>query len=196
MIPLEVIKNFVEAKITPREFEKLLQENQELIAVLEGDFSLPSYIEESDLYTFVIGQNYSNIEHVFNVQVLLSDFLKENSVKHERNKRYEELFNVVLKVQPKWLNISFDYLSNLMNSAPLLNGKELQAWIKEEIKNEFRCLKSPPKWLQAPCWPLEDGKPLIFVGQLDAGDLMHDTSCVYVFFNPANNTFSTLTQSC
>ena len=74
MIPLEVIKNFVEAKITPREFEKLLQENQELIAVLEGDFSLPSYIEESDLYTFVIGQNYSNIEHVFNVQVLLVVF--------------------------------------------------------------------------------------------------------------------------
>lgn len=167
-----------------------------LSAVLQEDFSLPSYVEEPDLYTFSIGQDYSNVESTFNTQVLLSSFLQSRAVEHERSKRYEDLFNLLLKVQPKWLSLPSSYLSSLLDMAPTKKTKELQAWLKDRIKDEFRYLKTPPKWLQAPGWPIENGKPLVFVGQLDVSDLSHDTSQAYVFFNTAANTFHTFKPSC
>lgn len=196
MTPLEIIKAFVESLITPEEFERHLHDNPVLSAVLQEDFSLPSYVEEPDLYTFAIGQDYSNVESIFNTQVLLSSFLQSRAVEHERSKRYEDLFNLLLKVQPKWLSLPSSYLSSLLDIAPSQKTKELQAWLKDKIKDEFRYLKTPPKWLQAPAWPIENGQPLVFVGQLDVSDLSHDTSQAYVFFNVAANTFHTFKQSC
>ncbi|MCQ9427423.1 hypothetical protein NRB16_28315 [Pseudomonas sp. LJDD11] len=196
MTPLEIIKAFVESLMTPDEFENQLRDNPALSAVLQEGFSLPNYVEEPDLYTFAIGQDYSNVESIFNTQVLLSSFLQSRAVEHERSTRYEDLFNLLLKVQPKWLSLSSGYLSSLLEMAPSQKPKELQAWLKDKIKDEFRYLKTSPKWLQAPAWPIENGKPLVFVGQLDVSDLSHDTSQAYVFFNAAANTFHTFKQSC
>lgn len=196
MTPLEIIKSFVDGSLPPAEFERMLNNDAALHTALEASFTLPAYINEPDLYTFLIGQQYANIESVFNVQVILSDFLKSQGVEHVPSKKYEELFNLLLKVQPKWLALPFDYLSALLERAPSQQPKALQAWLKETIASEFRCLKSAPKWLQAPAWPIENGKPLVFVGQLDVSALSHDSSQAYVFFDETTGTFQTLKQSC
>ncbi|WP_109513833.1 hypothetical protein [Pseudomonas ovata] len=196
MPSLQIVRAFVEATITPAAFEKQLLENAALSTELQVPFRLPEYIEAPDVYTFALEQDYTNLESIFNTQVLLSGFLNSRSVEHERSQKYEDLFNLLLSVQPKWLSLSADYLSTLLDSAPSQKPKALQAWLKDRIKHEFRYLKTPPKWLQAPAWPIDQGKPLVFVGQLDVSGLSHDTSQAYVFFNAHDHSYLTLQQSC
>lgn len=196
MPPLSLIKAFVEGSITPAAFAHHLAETPTLLTVLKEPFALPAYVEAPDLHTFLSEQDYTDIESIFNTQVLLSGFLNSRCVEHERSQKYEDLFNLLLSVQPQWLSLSADYLSTLLDSAPSQKPKALQAWLKDRIKHEFRYLKTPPKWLQAPAWPIDQGKPLVFVGQLDVSGLSHDTSQAYVFFNAHDHSYLTLQQSC
>lgn len=142
MTPLEIIQDFAEASITPEEFERQLRDNQELCVTLKEDPFVPSYIEEPDQYSFAIAQDYSNIECIFNTQSLLSDSLNSRGIAHERSKKYEDMFNLLLKAQQKWLSLTSSYLSNLLNLAPSQKAKELQAWLKETIKKEFQFFKN------------------------------------------------------
>src|SRR5207248_8404729 len=32
----------------------------------------------------------------------------------------------------------------------------------------FRCLRTPPDWIQDPHWPWAGGRPMVFVGSIDA----------------------------
>jgi uncharacterized protein YwqG len=52
----------------------------------------------------------------------------------------------------------------------------LQSWLKEKIKTDFRYLKKQPKWLQSPEWPIGNGKPMVFLGQIDISELSHDNA--------------------
>lgn len=49
-------------------------------------------------------------------------------------------------------------------------------------------------WLQSPSWPFDGDAPLLFVGQLDASGLAHDTAQIYVFFNERDRNIQTLMQ--
>jgi len=72
----------------------------------------------------------------------------------------------------------------------------LQSWLKEKIKTDFRYLKKQPKWLQSPEWPVENGKPMVFLGQIDISELSHDDAQAYLFFDEERKTFYTITQTC
>lgn len=196
MTAIEIVKQFVEASISPKEFEEKIHSNSSIEELLKSEKNLPTYVAEPDLYTYAISQNYENLESIYNTQILLADFLNKKNIPHKIEKKYEELFNLTLKVQPKWLSLPSDYLSSLIKDKKSLSTKELQLWLKEQIKSDFRSLKTPPKWLQNPEWPIQDGKPMIFLGQLDISDLSHDNSQAYLFFDEIKRTFHTITQSC
>ncbi|TFY84381.1 hypothetical protein DYL61_31140 [Pseudomonas nabeulensis] len=196
MTAIDIIKKFVEGSISPKDFEQKVYEDSAVEALLKGEINLPAYVAEPDLYTYAISQDYQSLECIYNLQTLLSDVLNKKSVAHTVEKKYENLFNLTLKVQPKWLSLPSDYLSQLIEDQKNLSPKALQAWLKEKIKTDFRCLKTPPKWLQSPQWPVEDGKPMIFVGQLDISELSHDNAQAYLFFDDAKKTFRTITQVC
>lgn len=196
MTAIEIIKKFVEGEISPKAFEEEIYADPTVEALLKEEGNLPAYITEPDLYTYTISQDYQNLECIYNVQTLLSDVLSKKGVAHRVEKKYESLFNLTLKVQPKWLSIPSDYLSKLIQEQKNLGSKELQAWLKEKIKTDFRCLKAPPKWLQSPVWPMVDGAPMVFLGQLDISELSHDNAQVYLFFDERKKTFHTITQAC
>ncbi|UVM50374.1 hypothetical protein LOY38_29430 [Pseudomonas sp. B21-015] len=196
MTAIEIVKQFVEASISPKEFEAEIYANSSIEELLRIEKNLPAYVAESDLYTYAISQNYENLESIYNTQTLLSDFLNKKNIPHKIKKKYKELFNLTLKVQPKWLSLPSDYLSSLIEDKKSLSTKELQLWLKGKIKSDFRSLKTPPKWLQNPEWPIQDGKPMFFLGQLDISGLSHDNSQAYLFFDENKKTFHTVTQSC
>jgi hypothetical protein len=46
--------------------------------------------------------------------------------------------------------------------------KDLIGWLRERIRGEFRYVMSPPVWaLETPSWPFRDGRPMIFISQVD-----------------------------
>jgi hypothetical protein len=65
-------------------------------------------------------------------------------------------------------------------------GEDIESWLRRCIKRDFRCLNGLPVWIQGQAWPVSNGKPMIFVGQVDvAADarLYHDDSSFYVFID-------------
>ncbi|KAB7769765.1 hypothetical protein [Xanthomonas maliensis] len=193
---LETIKAFVEGSLPAQDFVRWLYESPDLPECLDTDFVLPDYVVEPTLHAFLIVQDYASAESLFNTQALLSEFLNSQAVAHTKDPRYERLFNLLLQAQPKWLRLTGDYLANVLNGQSDDHPKAELSRLKARIKDDFRYLKRPPNWLQSPDWPIEEGKPLIFVGQIDTTGLHHDSSHAYVFFNPDTQGFVTLGQRC
>lgn len=196
MTAIEIIRQFVEGDISPKEFEGRLYADPAVEALLKEEINLPSYVTEPDLYTYVISQDYLNLECIYNVQVLLSGALSKRRISHALEKKYERLLNLALKVQPRWVSLPSDYLSDLIEEQEKLSSKELKLWLKEKIRTDFRYLKAPPKWLQNPEWPIVGNTPMIFIGQLDISELSHDQAQAYLFLYEREKTFHTITQAC
>lgn len=105
------------------------------------------------------------------------------------------MHTLFLRIQPKWLNIPANYFEKMLKASGGRQGKELELFLKETVKQDFPCLGKRPGWLQEPQWPIVDGKPLVFVGQLDLGAMFHDTARVYVFVDPGTQRVSTVIQA-
>ncbi|NIJ78421.1 hypothetical protein FHT08_003555 [Xanthomonas campestris] len=190
------IKAFVEASISAEEFERSIQSDASFERLLKNEVRLPAYIQEADLYTHLISQDYSRIGSVYNVQQLLCSFLKKHEIAHICSEKYGELFELTLKVQPKWLDLPAWYFSRAIDGEGASKGKALVGMLKKKIAQDFRFLKAAPKWLQSPDWPFVEGRPLVFVGQIDIGSLRHDTAQLYIFYDEHTGTFVTSSQSC
>lgn len=195
MTPEETIKAFVEASISIDDFEKIIYSDGAIEALLKVEKELPAYVVEPDLYTHIIGQNYRSIGSIYNIQTLLSEFLIRKDIKHNVNGKYQKLFELTLDVQPKWLDLPSEYFSNAIAGKEDLKPKELKIYLKEKIKTDFRFLKIAPQWLQGPEWPIREGHPLIFAGQIDISGLAHDCAKLYIFFDERSGEFTHIRQS-
>jgi hypothetical protein len=192
---IEKITAFVEGVMSVPEFEKQISENREIIDLLTKYETLPKYITENNLYQYIIEKKLDSIENIYNIQNELSGLLNSKNIKHKVDDTNAKLLDIMLKVQPSWLDIPYVYFSELITEAGTLKNRELQVWLKEKIKLKFISLNKPPKWLQTAQWPIVNNTPLIFVGQLDISKIRHDDSQVYVFFNEKENSFLNIIQS-
>lgn len=69
-----------------------------------------------------------------------------------------------------------------------LDKESVSNWLENQIQIHFLVVKDYPKWIQASEWPFADGKPMIFVGQIDLFSqereiikVYHDDTSLYVF---------------
>jgi hypothetical protein len=70
------------------------------------------------------------------------------------------------------------------------NPSEVTAWLEKEVSQHFVAIAERPRWIQNPEWPLVNGKPLVFAGQIDievqpgypSANFFHDDTSFYVFF--------------
>ncbi|MDR2013280.1 MAG: hypothetical protein LBQ20_09635 [Rhodanobacter sp.] len=192
---LESLCKFVSGEISPREFESILYGSSEL----EQYFSSkkpPSYFHGGiSLYHYLIGVNYSDPAQIFNAQDRVQRALEEDGCKVNLDTTQRELHELILSAQPKWLEVPTDFVAELLKDTPDISKAEKTKWLKAKLLSAFQCLKKPPKWLQDAMWPIQEGKPLIFVGQLELGNEFHDDSVVYVFLNSATKKCVTIIQS-
>lgn len=61
---------------------------------------------------------------------------------------------------------SEDYFRQLVASYQG-SPEAFEAWLDSRLAESFRSLTHPPDWLQGPEWPLRDGRPMTFVGQIE-----------------------------
>ena len=58
---------------------------------------------------------------------------------------------------------------------------------RKNLRDWFRAVNAYPVWVQEAEWPFSNGRPMVFVGQIDvpAGKgLFHDDAAFYVFWDP------------
>lgn len=65
----------------------------------------------------------------------------------------------------------------------------ISRWLRQEVEKYFVALSERPRWVQSPEWPFANGKPMIFVSQIDLSvhpgkpiaEFFHDDTSLYVF---------------
>jgi len=194
---LTTIILFVEGKITAKELERRLHANPSgFEETLNNDPNLPIGHLDQGVYLFIIQQNLDHIADVHSVYGELQNYLARNAITSDGREGYSLLFGDLLSAQPDWLNVlETDYfLKKILPDAVDLSGGELEYWVQSQLLERFRYAKEPPNWIQGPDWPVSKNGPLVFLGEVEAGNYFHDDARAYVFYDEASMTCETILQ--
>jgi len=187
---------FVEGRMDPGDFEKLLHDEPGIERALNDDPTLKpgSYIGGST-FLFVIKQNISSPGGVLNVQGALRQFLERKQIACKPTKVYSDLYDIILSAQPRWLDVPVDWLKqHVLSAAEGRKKKELRDWLRQKLLELFRYRDKPPKWIQSPNWPINENGPLVFLGQMRIPNYFHDEAVVYIFHDSKTNRCETVIQ--
>lgn len=112
------------------------------------------------------------------IYALLLNTCKKYSVNPSSSLHAESFFRELLTIYPGTSNI-----------------EEIVQWLEEMIANNFICIKERPKWIQGPEWPFSNGRPMLFVGQIDVSindnpllQVFHDDTSFYLFITNDGET--------
>ena len=76
--------------------------------------------------------------------------------------------------------------------------EDLLEYARTNASEWFRWADKPPEWIQDAEWPFaDDGKPMVFLGQIDvpaASRIFHDEGRVFVFIDSNGGEVKTVTQ--
>jgi hypothetical protein len=187
---------FVEGRTESADFEKRLYNDPAIESALNDDPTLKpgTYIGKST-YLFVVEQEFESPGGVLNVHGALSQFLERRQIPFRPTKVYAELFDIILKAQPRWLDVRADWLKkNVLSAAEGRKGNELRDWLRSRLLDLFKYREKPPKWIQSPNWPIGENGPLVFLGQLKIPNYFHDEAAAYVFHDPTTGCCETVIQ--
>ena len=188
---------FVAGQLDTAVFEQLLFTDAATEQLLSAQ-PAPRYAHTSHtLYHYLIALDLRNPADALNAQGALHEFLQAASIPVTVSEKPAELHALLLAAQPKWLDVDPAYMAALLDSAPPHAKKsERTQWLKAKLLALFRYAKKPPRWLQAPDWPIEAHGPLVFLGQLPVEGYFHDQAIVYVFHDPRTNACRSILQTC
>ena len=193
---LDVLVSFVEGRLDGPALDAALA-TEEMKSLL-GVFEDPRYPALTNHYRRLHnGQDRTSLGGLVNSEGIIEDFLQKAEVGCRPAKRFGSLYSLILKAVPEYLDPPLEFLiEKVVPSDGGLSDTQKKKVIKERLKEYFKYLDKPPKWIQSPDWPIRDGKPLVFVGQLsiDAPDLFHDKGAAYLFYDPDKGDFETVAQ--
>ena len=191
------VVGFVGGQLDTAAFEQLLHQDAETERLLTAQ-PAPRYAHTGHtLYHYLISLDLSNPADMLNAQGALAEFLQAAGVPVVVSKKPAELHALLLAAQPKWLDVDPAYIAALLDKAPQHAKKsERTHWLKAKLLELFRYVKKPPRWLQAPDWPISAHGPLVFLGQLPVEGYFHDQAAVYVFHDAIGNECRSILQTC
>lgn len=195
MTPVETIIAYLDGRTPLPDFIAQVMDDSALQEFLEQDAMLPRYIDQGNLFLYLMDKDVADAGSDINVREALSALLKALGIAHKVDGAAAADYGLVLDALPAWVSPPGSYLATILAGLPALNSKQQRrAFVRARIAEDFRFLKRPPKWLQAPDWPLEGNVPMLFVGQLDANAIAHDDAQIYVFFNARDGSIHTRMQ--
>lgn len=195
MSPADTIKSYLSGQTSLQELYEITTSNPEMEKFLEQDVVVAPYTNSGTLFTYLIGIDPSDPLITINAKDALSRMLTELNIEHHVDSSEQKSFELLLDASPTWAYLPNDYLDKLQDEVASVRGKqEKLKRAKARIAADFKYLKKPPRWIQSPAWPFSGNKPLVFVGQLDLADLMHDTGQVYVFYDQEESSYRTIAQ--
>ena len=192
---LEDIIGFVSGNISTSQFEKYLYASSDMEKELSDEsLKIPPYTDCGSAYLYLISINYNDVGNLLNAQDLLSQFLDKKGVAYHKADTYKKLGNIIYKAQPKWLDLPGDYADHLLQELGDMADVAMVAALREKIAELFCFMSKPPKWIQSPAWPIEEGSPLFFIGQLKLEGIRLDDGVAYMFLNKKTGTYQVIEQ--
>lgn len=175
---------FAEGKITVYEFWDRFINNKVLRNIIYKDVRLPKK-NKPFLYEDI---NLESLIHRSEIYRVVKVYFMRRGKKLNFCNSDSELYSCLLNIVPDYIDISCWMIDNLVNKSLFeLNSK---LW-KKDIRNKIKLLYTfdvfPPKWLQAPQWPIVNDKPCKFIKQTSNIDDISVDEIYYYFFDESNN---------
>lgn len=118
MSAVERLKQFVEGTIDTAAFEQLVYSDPDIEALLVHE-PAPAYATTGiTLYHYLLALNYRCAVDMLNAQTALSDYLAAQGVAAEASTDKAELVDLIVAVEPKWLQLAPAVVQALMAEAP------------------------------------------------------------------------------
>ncbi|EWS80892.1 hypothetical protein [Brachybacterium phenoliresistens] len=157
----------------------------------------PAYVPHRDLMQYLLLADIDTPDGRYAVTSVLEEYLRDHGAAvapTTRGRKAASDYELLLDVQPRWLDVTGDEMKELLAAAADAPEDSRRAQLKAMIKERYRYLRRPPRWLQSPQWPLVEQRAAVFVGQLDVSALHHDTAHLYVFVDEHSGNVVTVTQ--
>lgn len=77
------------------------------------------------------------------------------------------------------------------------DNNSLKDLLRTAVANDFEVADKKPEWIQDPEWQFNDGRPMIFIGQLEIKHnkiRLHDDAVFYVFLDRESGITKTIIQ--
>lgn len=192
---LDVLRCFVVGNVTAEAFEQHLYRDPELESLL-SQVPAPAWCQTgTTLFHYLIGLDWRHPGQRLDAQAVLSRVLDDRGIAHTACTAPADEHRLILAAQPRWLDADSAYLATLLAAAPPGSPRERTAWLRQRILELFRYRARPPRWLQAPRWPIGASGPMVFLGQLAVDGYLHDRAVAYVFHDPATGECTTVLQT-
>lgn len=204
---MQAILDFVSGTTPPEEFAKLLAENSSFEKLLDDAKELPnpSYITKegcANTYQYILKLNSTilkkyRLSYALNVQGALEQFLHRRGIAFTSTDKYRTLHSILLDTQPSWVDVDMDYFQThiFVQVSDNLKSAAFKKALREKFKELFKFASKPPRWIQGPAWPILNGRPLVFLGQLEIKNYFHDTAAAYVFHDKESGECKTVIQT-
>jgi len=193
---LDTLVGFVEGRVDGLALDAALgsAQMQSLLAMFED----PQYPASTNFFQKLHnGANRTSLGGLVNSEGIIEQFLGKAEVPFKPLKRYGNLYSLILSAVPNYVDPPVEFITQkILPADQTLSDTAKKKLTKQRVKELFRYTDKPPRWIQGADWPIRDGRPLIFVGQIavDAPELFHDKGAVFVFFDPSGGGFETVAQ--
>ena len=195
--PLETLAAFVEGRCDAAAFEESLQRDADLETLLRAAPAPRHARTASTLFDYLLALDYRHPGDRLSAQDTLARFLAQKNVPVRPSTQAAADLQLLLSVQPRWLDLDALTLQQFMAEAPATAATPTQrrTWLRQRLRESYRCAGQPPRWLQSPQWLVGAHGPLVFLGQVAVADYFHDDAAVYVFHDPATGECRTVLQT-
>ena len=175
---------FAEGKITTYEFWNEFLNDKILRNIIYKDRKLPIK-NKPFLYEDINLESLIDRSEIYRVVKVY--FLRRGKKLNFYNSD-SELYSCLLNIVPDYIDISCWMIDNLVNKS--LFELKSKLW-KNDIRNRIKLLYTfevfPPKWLQAPEWPIVNDKPCKFIKQTGNPNDISTDEIYYYFLDETNN---------
>lgn len=196
---IHILTQFVEGKLSPKEFEQQLFTNSILETFLSAtDINWKgTYLEGTTVFLYLAEQDYNSTTGILNAKGTIELFLKKAGIEANSSNKYAEEYNLTSMLSPKYIDADTEFIEKyILPSDKTLSKSEQKQLIKNRYTELFKFQSKPPRWIQNPQWPIKNGKPLFFLAQVDIKDceFFHDNSSIYLFLNTETKVVETIQQ--
>lgn len=195
MKPENEVVAYVEGRESIKDFYDATLKSEAIQKLLEDETDIPPYTKSGNLFLYLMNLDVSNPEADVALKDVLSKLLEKSGIDHRMDTSAMANFELMLDATPTWLTLPDFYIKKLQEkTASFSSRKDKLAAAKKMVKEDFVYLKKVPNWIQSPEWMFNKDCPMLFIGQLDLGDLKHDRSQIYVFYDKDGDVFHTVVQ--
>lgn len=196
---IQILKDFVEGRLSDHDFEQQLYTNSKLERIL-SDTSINwhgTYLQNTTAFLYLAELDYKNSAGRFEAHETVKLFLKQSGIQTTFSTKYSDDYDLLTGASPKYINADPDFIEKyILPTDKTLSKSDQKQIIKQRYAELFKYQTKPPKWIQSPNWLIRNDKPLFFLGQLEIKNcnLFHDDGSIYLFIDSETGDIETVKQ--